>query len=212
MRNAEPRLKTASSLDEPLCLSFANTVHNYGSDDLLDDLTNYSALAEWACQRGIVTNRELQRLRQEASRRPKAATTAFKHAIVLRETIYRALSATIKGPGPEMTHLAVLNSALAKALSNSRIIKKAGGFALGWDDDEYPLTRVVWPVVRSTAELLTSGEMARLRECAGIDCTWLFLDRSKNQARRWCDMKGCGNRVKARRHYERQRLARLSRK
>jgi len=33
---------------------------------------------------------------------------------------------------------------------------------------------------------------------------WLFLDRSRNRSRRWCDMKTCGNREKARRHYQRE--------
>ena len=39
--------------------------------------------------------------------------------------------------------------------------------------------------------------------CASDSCDWLFLDISRNQMRRWCDMKTCGNRDKARRHYER---------
>ncbi|HET8727128.1 MAG TPA: CGNR zinc finger domain-containing protein, partial [Alphaproteobacteria bacterium] len=41
--------------------------------------------------------------------------------------------------------------------------------------------------------------------CGGIDCGWLFLDTSKNAKRRWCDMRYCGNRAKAHRHYERAR-------
>ena len=36
-------------------------------------------------------------------------------------------------------------------------------------------------------------------------CRWLFLDRSKNHSRRWCDMRICGNRSKTRRFYARQR-------
>jgi predicted RNA-binding Zn ribbon-like protein len=200
------RRKTVTSPDEPLCLAFANTIHNYGSNEPRDDLTNYSRLVEWNLQRGVISNRESRRLLLEASRHPKAATTAFKQAIGLREVIYQILSATLKGAASQVTHLAVFNSALAEALFNSRIIEKEDRFAWSWDDSESPLTWLVWPIVRSAAELLTSGELARLRGCAGIDCTWLFLDRSKNQTRRWCDMKGCGNRAKLRRHYERQRL------
>lgn len=40
----------------------------------------------------------------------------------------------------------------------------------------------------------------RVKVCPA--CRWLFLDKSKNQSRRWCDMKVCGNRAKARTHYE----------
>jgi predicted RNA-binding Zn ribbon-like protein len=56
---------------------------------------------------------------------------------------------------------------------------------------------------RAAVELLTSEDIMRVRTCADETCAWLFLDRTKNQRRRWCDMKTCGNRVKARRHYER---------
>jgi predicted RNA-binding Zn ribbon-like protein len=40
----------------------------------------------------------------------------------------------------------------------------------------------------------------RLHTCASETCRWLFLDSSKNRTRRWCDMKTCGNRAKARRY------------
>jgi predicted RNA-binding Zn ribbon-like protein len=53
--------------------------------------------------------------------------------------------------------------------------------------------------------LLTSEELVLVRECAAEDCGWLFLDKTKNHRRRWCDMKTCGNRDKARRYYERMR-------
>ncbi|MEO7208325.1 MAG: CGNR zinc finger domain-containing protein [Steroidobacteraceae bacterium] len=47
--------------------------------------------------------------------------------------------------------------------------------------------------------------MTRLRECASDMCGWLFLDLSKNGSRRWCDMKGCGNREKLRRYRDNKR-------
>ena len=46
---------------------------------------------------------------------------------------------------------------------------------------------------------------AGVRICGADDCLWIFLDTSKNRTRRWCDMKQCGNRMKARRFYERQK-------
>ena len=47
------------------------------------------------------------------------------------------------------------------------------------------------------------AERARVRICEAPDCEWLFYDTSKNRSRRWCDMRQCGNRMKARRHYRR---------
>ncbi len=50
-------------------------------------------------------------------------------------------------------------------------------------------------------ELLTGGDP--LRECAADDCGLRFVDRSPARNRQWCSMRRCGNRTKARRHYER---------
>ena len=45
---------------------------------------------------------------------------------------------------------------------------------------------------------------ALMKQCADDrGCGWLFLDTSRNQSRRWCSMKSCGNRAKVRRHRSR---------
>lgn len=56
---------------------------------------------------------------------------------------------------------------------------------------------------RSALRLLAETE--RLKICG--NCGWLFLDRSRNRSRTWCDMAVCGNRVKASRHYRRKKEA-----
>jgi predicted RNA-binding Zn ribbon-like protein len=45
----------------------------------------------------------------------------------------------------------------------------------------------------------------RLRPCENPECALFLLDRSKPNNARWCSMAVCGNRMKARRHYERTR-------
>jgi predicted RNA-binding Zn ribbon-like protein len=62
-------------------------------------------------------------------------------------------------------------------------------------------------VARAAADLLVSPERALVRECASGTCSWLFVDRSRTHQRRWCSMKTCGNRAKARRFYTRRREA-----
>jgi predicted RNA-binding Zn ribbon-like protein len=56
---------------------------------------------------------------------------------------------------------------------------------------------------RSAIRLLADAETERLKICG--NCGWLFLDRSRNRSRMWCDMAVCGNRAKASRHYHRKR-------
>ena len=56
---------------------------------------------------------------------------------------------------------------------------------------------------RSVLRLIHGPERERMRICG--NCGWLFLDRSKNRSRIWCDMAVCGNRQKASRHYRRKK-------
>lgn len=43
----------------------------------------------------------------------------------------------------------------------------------------------------------------RLWPCANGECHLFLLDLSRGGTGRWCSMSGCGNRMKARRHYSR---------
>jgi predicted RNA-binding Zn ribbon-like protein len=54
----------------------------------------------------------------------------------------------------------------------------------------------------SALSLLSAESRARLRICP--NCNWLFVDKSRNSSRLWCDMAVCGNRRKASRHYRRK--------
>jgi predicted RNA-binding Zn ribbon-like protein len=53
--------------------------------------------------------------------------------------------------------------------------------------------------VRAAAALLSSDDTAKLRICGGPDCGWIYVDRSRNGLRRWCEMSVCGTREKSRR-------------
>lgn len=57
------------------------------------------------------------------------------------------------------------------------------------------------------SELAVTGEVAHLKRCADDTCGWVFRDVSRNNSRRWCTMRVCGNRAKARAYTARQREA-----
>jgi predicted RNA-binding Zn ribbon-like protein len=56
-----------------------------------------------------------------------------------------------------------------------------------------------------TWDALGKTSPGRLRPCANDECRLFLIDRSKAGTARWCSMAVCGNRMKARRHYERVR-------
>ncbi len=84
------------------------------------------------------------------------------------------------------------------------IVRVNDSYEWRWEDG-LKLESVLWPIAMSAADLLVSANVAKVRECEAGDCYWLFLDNSRNRSRRWCSMEACGNREKARRHYQRHR-------
>jgi predicted RNA-binding Zn ribbon-like protein len=60
------------------------------------------------------------------------------------------------------------------------------------------------PIVWSAAELMRGGEIERIKVCSNHTCGWLFVDRSKNRSRRWCQMSDCGNNEKSRRFLQKK--------
>jgi predicted RNA-binding Zn ribbon-like protein len=191
---------------ERLCLEFANTVSWHASDHPEDWFPTYLALAEWAERIGLLTARQAARMRREAELRPAQAQAVLERARALRETIYRVFSALAHGRQPEKRGVDALVQAAAEALAHARLAAGPAGFAWTWPAEAGELDQCLWPVAHSAVDLLTSPEAGRVGQCADDrGCGWLFLDMTKNRSRRWCDMRDCGNRAKARRHYARRK-------
>lgn len=183
-----------------LCLQFTNTTSSRQTDTPSEHLHSYADLLAWAQTEHVVTPELAAQLAAEAERCPPAAAAALEQAIALREAIYAIFTAHAAGSAPAASDLALLNQELAEALPHRRLVRNAEGFAWEWAADGGALAQMLWPVARSAADLLTSPDLPRVRECAGPTCDWLFIDRSKNRSRRWCDMQECGNVAKVRRY------------
>lgn len=188
-----------------ICLDFANTAQWHASQNPLEKLPSYQDLVEWSYKAGIISKINAQKMIAAAAKNPNASEKVYGCAIELREAIYRIFSAISSGSHPKQGDLTILNKNLSRTMAHSRIVSQKSGFVWDIQGNEEDLDRMLNPIVRSAAELLTSDELSRVKKCADDrGCGWLFVDRSKNKSRRWCDMKECGNRAKARRHYERK--------
>lgn len=171
-----------------------------GSEELLND---YADLLRFMEQSKLMKLSEVQRLAKgNAAKKRKTLSSTKK----FRECLASVLYAIADGQPPPVNGVRTL-SAFARTMRGSEDLEwcdsrfqwKAAGGRVRISD---------WPIRRLVSialELLTSGEIDQLRACSNQECRWLFLDGSKNKARRWCDMKLCGNRIKARRYRGKQR-------
>ncbi|HKQ76171.1 MAG TPA: ABATE domain-containing protein [Blastocatellia bacterium] len=198
-----------------LCLDFVNTVGGWTPDPAMDKgaplsviaradkLNDYFDLVAWSLHTGLLGEREAQALAREARRREKEAAAALKRALALRGAIYGVCVAIIHGSDPEASDLDLLNRELNIAHGRVRLGVGEQNCVWEWTDTKSSLDRMLWRIADSAAEMLTTDDLTRLRECPGEDCGWLFLDISKNSRRQWCDMRTCGNLAKVRRFRQR---------
>jgi len=186
-----------------LALDFVNTVEWHASDHAQDRLRSYSDLISWAHQIGSLASEEAGYLYQAQAARLDEAEDALTTARALREAIYRLVLAAVARATPSTADLDVLNIVLREGLFRLKVAASQDAYGLIWREDDM-MTSLLWPIAWAAAQLLTSPDLSRVKQCASVDgCGWVFLDRSKNRSRRWCDMRACGNTAKARRYRKR---------
>jgi predicted RNA-binding Zn ribbon-like protein len=194
-----------STLDlfhERLCLDFANTTpfhHNLSEDHL----NTYADLLSWSNHVNLLDEEQAQTLLTLAASQPAEADAVLQKAHRLRADIFAIFYASAYNATPDSDALDSLNAALSASMAYMQLKPVQNAYEWAWTGDANDLEQMLWPVAWSAGELLMSDDLKLLRHCDGHECDWLFLDTSRNHSRRWCDMKTCGNRAKAKRHYQR---------
>ncbi|HST04941.1 MAG TPA: ABATE domain-containing protein [Chloroflexia bacterium] len=191
-----------------ICLSFVNTGSNYREHaPEKDHLDSYSDFTLWARQANLIDAAQEHALNEHAAIHEKEVAAVLARVRSVRDAMHWVFSATSAGIPVRKADLDTLNVAIAKAMGHGRLELTEKGFEWGWPAFPDELESPLWPVAKSAADLLTSEKLERVSECASDRCSWIFIDTSKNHSRRWCDMSGCGNSAKARRHYEKKRVS-----
>ena len=187
-----------------LCLDFVNTFDNRPVPERYEELlVTYADLADFVFQSGAIDSAQHSALVREAEAHPVKAAAVHSRAVELRETLYRILDCRLAGKRFQEADRQALSSAIGEAFSARQLQATRTGFRLGWPKEPSMLDAAWWPIASAAAHLLTSDDMSRVRTCSANTCRWMFVDRSKNHTRRWCDMKVCGNRTKVKRFYNR---------
>ena len=190
-------------------LDLLNTADWPASGPALDRLASYDRLLEWATEVGVLSAASSARLRKRAADNPSAAEGALERAREFRRALHRSVVAVVSGRGvaPALDRLTPF---LREPLAHLVLEPDRDGSAIraGWFGLEDALDGPVWPVVWDAVQLLVSPEVERLRVCGGEDCGWVYVDRSRNGLRRWCEMETCGTRAKNRRRGRRPRRTR----
>ncbi|MEE8523251.1 MAG: CGNR zinc finger domain-containing protein [Thermoanaerobaculia bacterium] len=86
-------------------------------------------------------------------------------------------------------------------MASRHLVATSGGYRWTWGDaGGEDLDRMLWPVLLSAADLLTSRYRERVGQCAGEGCGLIFVTRNSGRPRKWCGVV-CRNRNASRKHY-----------
>ncbi|MFB4271809.1 CGNR zinc finger domain-containing protein [Nonomuraea sp. GTA35] len=160
-----------------LGLDLAGTV-GQRRGERIDLLATPGDLARWTVAAGLLDVH------------PSVSDGDLAEARALREAIYRLASAARTGSALDPADRATLNAAARHAPAG--VLLGERGVERGGD-----LRAALSSTARAAAELLGGPEAGLIRECEAAPCTRLYVDASHRRTRRWCDMRGCGNRAKA---------------
>ncbi|HEY6413975.1 MAG TPA: CGNR zinc finger domain-containing protein [Edaphobacter sp.] len=179
-------------------LDFINTLdwrfRECGPEELLK---TYSDLVHFTEQSNLLTPTQTQHLLRTVTNRKAAKVLGVSKE--LREALAETVYSRLDDRTPAANQLKILERQLQAARLHQKLHRKDSrvewSLAGAEDAAELPL----WLLSLSTSDLITSEATFMVRACDNPECRWLFLDTSKNHTKRWCDMKLCGNRMKARR-------------
>jgi predicted RNA-binding Zn ribbon-like protein len=117
----------------------------------------------------------------------------------LREALYGVVTARLTGAVAAEADRRTVNRTAAAAVLTPQL---TGSGEVRWTGG---LAGLLGTVACDGLDLLASPDLRVLRECADPHCSRLFVDRSRGGRRRWCGMKGCGDRAKAAAYRRRHR-------
>jgi predicted RNA-binding Zn ribbon-like protein len=192
--------------DDDLAIRFVNTRAWRLRDPVEERLASCWALLDWLSATGIAESKDLKVVSRLWKEQPWLAGAVYEFALGVREAIYELLVARIHDVALPERSLIVLNDVLSKPGPSLSAKFLGGRYVWRSRSDDGDVRDLLIPMVHSAVELTTGGRSGKVRQCQDDrGCGWLFVDESRAQNRRWCSMGDCGNRAKARRHYERAR-------
>jgi predicted RNA-binding Zn ribbon-like protein len=184
---------------DPLPVKLANTVGwRFDPARRVERLPGGDALLAWAGAVGLLSPAEVRAVAAAGSAALDAEAARVRD---LREAAYAALDAHVAGRPPPAAALAVVRDAVVDAMRHAA---PSPGLPLTWVVEAGDERAVGRRLALAVADLLASPDLSRVGRCGNEPCGWLFVDRTRSRTRRWCTSAGCGNRERAKRHYERR--------
>ncbi|WP_126977699.1 CGNR zinc finger domain-containing protein [Frigidibacter oleivorans] len=183
-RDAEEQPPLPRRVGGNLALDLANTFSFRGTAREVDHLATVEAVRRWAVAAGLIED--------GWSPATDEARTLVATVHRLRRAVDATGAAIAHSEEPPAEALATIRDLAAGSLARATLAGVPAHLSFDGPD------RIVGPVAWAALDLLRGSDLDRLKQCPPEDCHWLFIDRTKNGSRRWCEMATCGDKAKRR--------------
>ena len=178
-----------------LALDFANTESGRNGSQHLNHIQSAADVIIWARHAAVIDD-VTAAAAQSALK--ENLTGLFAEGLALRQTIYEINATLAAGRTPAPKSMQALAHTHGKTLQSAVLVAKNGKYSWAWRPNDELADAILGPIAQAALVLLMQQDHARIKQCHGNHCGWLFYDSTKNNSRRWCDMSVCGNRSKIR--------------
>ena len=179
-------------------LDLVNSLDNrFRADGPNENLIGFDELLRFLRETALLSPEQARVLKKKTS--SEAAEGVLQAVRELREASAAVWYAAVEEETPPAAALRTLERYFFETNGQRHLLWESGPRwqwrAPNGSDPQLAL----WILSQSVSDLFFSEQAALIRTCGVDTCRWLFIDTSKNHTRRWCNMKVCGNRMKARR-------------
>lgn len=185
-----------------LCFNFVNTVYSRKENPVYDYLRSYEDVVRFAKHTEIMSAQQRQKLLDNATKHPQKKENAFSKIKTVRKELFFLFHKIAENKKPTLEMMDRFNELFPIALSHLYIKTSSQKMELKWKEGDDILLLPLWMVIKSAYDVLLNESPKRIKTCPG--CLWLFMDKTKNNGRRWCNSLECGSRDKALRYYYRK--------
>jgi len=185
------------------CLNFANTAGGHTKIREVERIPTFGDVINWSLYAELLSPAEAKALLALVKTKPKDAVHRVRELQTFREALHRLVTAIAHKQEPQRADFTRVRGTIAKILSAAEMQPVETEFNWSADADALGLSTVIARVALSAHHMLSREKPSQLRQCE--ICTWLFIDRTKNQTRRFCRQDACGNKSRAERFYSRKR-------
>ena len=165
----------------------------------VDALASFESFVAWLEAAQLLDADRTGGLRRRGELQRAGATAVVVEARRVRAVLRMLAERGSHSEAVRREALATINRVLGRSAGMRRIERRDDGtYVRVFVPTGDAFAGMMIPIADSAGDAIVDERLIRVRRCAAPRCTRVFLDLTKNAARRWCDMRTCGNREKAR--------------